>query len=82
MVPPAPAVEIPVVIGAAIIALVLGFLTPHPSPEVAADRDDETMRTEYIPANTIVSGDDPVDGQTVSLSSLMDGNQDPARVTR
>lgn len=93
MVPPAPAVEIPVVIGAAIIAMVLGFLTPHPSPEVAADRDDETMRTDYDPAGptnqagygpdgTTVRGYPGDGGQTVSLSSLMDGNQDPTRVTR
>lgn len=82
MVPPAPAVEIPVVIGAALIAMVLGFLTPHPSPEVAADQDDETMRTEYIAADTTVRGYPADDGRTVSLSTLMDGEQDPTKVTR
>jgi hypothetical protein len=32
LVPPAPAVEIPVVLGAAAIGLLLGYLTPHPVP--------------------------------------------------
>jgi hypothetical protein len=32
LVPPEPAVEIPIVLGAALIAMVLGFLTPHPVP--------------------------------------------------
>lgn len=90
MVPPAPAVEIPVVIGAALIAMVLGFLTPHPSPEVAADRDDESMRTEtlpteYIAADTTVRGypgESADDGRTVSLSTLLDGEQGPTKVTR
>jgi hypothetical protein len=33
LVPPAPAVEIPVVLVAAAVGLVLGYLTPHPIPE-------------------------------------------------
>lgn len=38
LVPPEPAVEIPVVLGAAAIALLLGYLTPHPVPR----RDEDT----------------------------------------
>ncbi|WP_436493330.1 hypothetical protein [Actinokineospora sp. HUAS TT18] len=36
IVPPEVEVEIPIVLGAAAIAMVLGFLTPHPIPEAAA----------------------------------------------
>jgi len=82
LVAPAPAVEIPVVIGAALIAVVLGFLTPHPSPEAAADRDEQTMRTEYLPADATVRDRPADDGRTVSLSTLMDGDQGPTKVTR
>ncbi|PWW65910.1 hypothetical protein [Actinokineospora spheciospongiae] len=32
LVPPEPEVEIPIVLGAAVIGLLLGFLTPHPAP--------------------------------------------------
>ncbi|WP_246842767.1 hypothetical protein [Allokutzneria sp. NRRL B-24872] len=32
LVPPEPSVEIPVVLGAAVIGLLLGYLTPHPAP--------------------------------------------------
>jgi hypothetical protein len=32
LVPPEPTVEIPIVIAAAAIGLVLGYLTPHPLP--------------------------------------------------
>lgn len=44
LVPPEPVVEIPVVLGAAVIAMVLGFLTPHPTPAApAAGPDDVTV---------------------------------------
>ncbi|MFC5286780.1 hypothetical protein ACFPM7_06935 [Actinokineospora guangxiensis] len=38
LVPPEPAVEIPIVLGASLIAMVLGFLTPHPVPPEPAQR--------------------------------------------
>jgi hypothetical protein len=41
LVPPEPAIEIPVVLGAAAIAFLLGYLTPHPVPR---PRDDTTVR--------------------------------------
>jgi hypothetical protein len=45
LVPPEPAIEIPVVLGAAGIAFLLGYLTPHPVPHRAAGPvDDETDR--------------------------------------
>jgi hypothetical protein len=45
LVPPAPAVEIPVVLGAAAIGLLLGYLTPHPVLGPAPSTpDDPTMR--------------------------------------
>jgi hypothetical protein len=37
MVPPAPAVEIPVLLGTTAIGLVLGYLTPHPLPPMAEE---------------------------------------------
>ncbi|GAA4417542.1 hypothetical protein ACFQV2_01530 [Actinokineospora soli] len=43
LVPPEPAVEIPVVLGAALIAMVLGFLTPHPSPPAPEPVDGPTV---------------------------------------
>jgi hypothetical protein len=44
LVPPAPAVEIPVVLGAAAIALLLGYLTPHPvPPPPPSNPDDPTI---------------------------------------
>ncbi|SDD82505.1 hypothetical protein [Actinokineospora iranica] len=53
LVPPEPAVEIPIVLGAAVIALLLGFLTPHPTPAgppAPADQGDRTVdvSTQYI----------------------------------
>jgi hypothetical protein len=39
LVPPEPAVEIPVVLGAAAIAFLLGYLTPHPAPPAVAESD-------------------------------------------
>jgi hypothetical protein len=44
LVPPAPAIEIPLVLGAAAIAFLLGYLTPHPVPVAAAPADDSTVR--------------------------------------
>ncbi|AGM07387.1 hypothetical protein AORI_4803 [Amycolatopsis keratiniphila] len=41
LVPPEPAIEIPVVLGAAVIAFLLGYLTPHPAPGPGGD---ETVR--------------------------------------
>ncbi|HEV7977394.1 hypothetical protein [Amycolatopsis sp.] len=41
LVPPEPVVEIPVVLGAAAIALLLGYLTPHPAPESVVDAPDD-----------------------------------------
>ncbi|GAB3735403.1 hypothetical protein GCM10027598_61540 [Amycolatopsis oliviviridis] len=41
LVPPEPAIEIPVVLGAAVIAFLLGYLTPHPAP---GPDSDETVR--------------------------------------
>jgi hypothetical protein len=43
LVPPEPAVEIPVVLGAAAIALLLGYLTPHPAPESVVDAPDDDI---------------------------------------
>lgn len=42
LVPPEPAVEIPVVLGAAAIAFLLGYLTPHPVPRPVETGDDTT----------------------------------------
>ena len=39
LVPPEPAIEIPVVLGAAAIAFLLGYLTPHPAPPAVTDSD-------------------------------------------
>jgi hypothetical protein len=45
VVPPEPAVEIPVVLGAAAIAFLLGYLTPHPvPPPLAEPAADTTVR--------------------------------------
>lgn len=44
LVPPEPAIEIPVVLGAAAIALLLGYLTPHPVPRPAGPADGSTDR--------------------------------------
>jgi len=46
LVPPEPAIEIPVVLGAAAIAFLLGYLTPHPAPRPAplAAADQATVR--------------------------------------
>lgn len=58
LVPPEPVVEIPVILGAAAIALLLGYLTPHPVPEAAAPiggrPDDATvgMTTRYLDPRT------------------------------
>jgi hypothetical protein len=41
LVPPAPAIEIPVVLGTAAIGLVLGYLTPHPVPAAAPSTPDD-----------------------------------------
>ena len=49
LVPPAPSVEIPVVLGAAAIGLFLGYLTPHPVPAAAPSTPDDPtidMKTE------------------------------------
>ena len=43
LVPPEPAVEIPVVLGASLIAMVLGFLTPHPAPPIPEPVDGPTV---------------------------------------
>lgn len=43
LVPPEPAIEIPVVLGAAAIAFLLGYLTPHPAPSAVAE-SGETVR--------------------------------------
>ncbi|MGW5050580.1 hypothetical protein [Actinokineospora sp. NPDC004072] len=43
LVPPEPAVEIPIVLGAACIAMLLGFLTPHPLPAQANPVDGPTV---------------------------------------
>ncbi|MFD8500656.1 hypothetical protein [Amycolatopsis sp. NPDC059657] len=44
LVPPEPAIEIPVVLGAAAIALLLGYLTPHPAPpKIEAQAEDVTV---------------------------------------
>jgi len=44
LVPPVPALEIPVVLGAAAIGLLLGYLTPHPGPRAPANpADDNTI---------------------------------------
>ncbi|GGS16933.1 hypothetical protein [Actinokineospora fastidiosa] len=43
LVPPEPAVEIPIVLGAAVIAMLLGFLTPHPAPAPADPVDGPTV---------------------------------------
>jgi hypothetical protein len=39
LVPPEPAIEIPVVLGAAAIAFLLGYLTPHPAPPAVTESD-------------------------------------------
>lgn len=45
LVPPEPAIEIPVVLGAAGIAFLLGYLTPNPAPRtVVPPAADETVR--------------------------------------
>ncbi len=45
LVPPEPEIEIPVVVGAAVIAFLLGYLTPHPAPRpVSGPVGDETDR--------------------------------------
>ena len=46
LVPPEPAIEIPVVLGAAAIAFLLGYLTPHPAPRPAplAAADQATVQ--------------------------------------
>ncbi|MFD2417225.1 hypothetical protein [Amycolatopsis pigmentata] len=44
LVPPEPAIEIPVVLGAAAIAFLLGYLTPHPVPRAAGPGEDTTAR--------------------------------------
>jgi hypothetical protein len=43
LVPPEPAIEIPVVLGAAAIAFLLGYLTPNPVPPAAAAGGDATV---------------------------------------
>ncbi|SDM72728.1 hypothetical protein [Allokutzneria albata] len=44
LVPPEPSIEIPVVLGAAVIGLLLGYLTPHPVPGPAPfPADDPTV---------------------------------------
>ncbi|MBE1501568.1 hypothetical protein H4696_008668 [Amycolatopsis lexingtonensis] len=40
LVPPEPAIEIPVVLGAAAIAFLLGYLTPHPAPPAVTPAED------------------------------------------
>jgi hypothetical protein len=50
VIPPAPSVEIPVVVGTTVIGLVLGYLTPHPLPPVV---EQPTMR---IPLTREVTG--------------------------
>jgi hypothetical protein len=46
LVPPAPAIEIPVVLGAAVIGFLLGYLTPNPvSPSASPDDPTITMAT-------------------------------------
>lgn len=44
LVPPEPAIELPVVLGAAAIAFLLGYLTPHPVPRPAGPDDGATVR--------------------------------------
>jgi hypothetical protein len=41
VIPPEPSVEIPIVVGTTVIGLVLGYLTPHPLPQVV---EPETTR--------------------------------------
>ncbi len=41
MIPPAPSVEIPIIVGTTAIGLILGYLTPHPLPPIA---EPETTR--------------------------------------
>ncbi|MGX7825715.1 hypothetical protein ACTG9Q_11540 [Actinokineospora sp. 24-640] len=51
LVPPEPAVEVPIVLGAALVAMILGFLTPHPAPLMAPD-DDKTHSMTTQPMRT------------------------------
>lgn len=44
MVPPAPAVELPVIAATTAVAMLLGYLTPHPLPQVVTPTDDPTTR--------------------------------------
>ncbi|MGW3992173.1 hypothetical protein ACWEF6_01670 [Amycolatopsis sp. NPDC004772] len=44
LVPPEPAIEIPVVLGVAAIAFLLGYLTPHPAAPPAVTESDKTVR--------------------------------------
>lgn len=50
LVPPEPSIEIPVVVGAAVIAFLLGYLTPHPAPRRETGPVDE--ETDRFPATT------------------------------
>ncbi|MEV4317397.1 hypothetical protein [Actinocrispum sp. NPDC049592] len=56
LVPPEPAIEIPVVIGTAAIGLILGYLTPHPIPPLppSSTPDDPTvdLRTRRLENTT------------------------------
>lgn len=53
LVPPAPAIEIPVVLGAAVIGLLLGYLTPNPvAPPAPPDDPTITMPTRRFDHTT------------------------------
>ncbi|MFB9909059.1 hypothetical protein [Allokutzneria oryzae] len=55
LVPPEPTIEIPVVLGSAVIGLLLGYLTPHPVPAVAPSASDDPtvgVTTQRLGATT------------------------------
>jgi hypothetical protein len=55
LVPPEPAIEVPVVIGTAAIGLILGYLTPHPVPPAPSSTPDDPtidMRTRRMENTT------------------------------
>lgn len=59
LVPPEPVVELPIVIGAAVVAMVLGFLTPHPVPPSPAEETpgvDEDGTTVAVVTERVEQG--------------------------
>ncbi len=48
---PSPAAEIPFILGAAAVALILGYLTPHPTPEEPADPEATQRITRPVPGS-------------------------------